>query len=166
MPVNPASKTCVQDEMSLWQEGKLHSGSGHLVPPGEKGKKQALAISLNACKKSSFSERLANIGFSQESLKMAEEMLVELPDWDKQFNTGKTGAKVVRENKTTIAVGMPDMDIDNRPGKQKGDQGKQRKQDSSTLSAVAIPKGNPQQGPRSRSDLVGLRMFEEKPENC
>lgn len=113
-----------------------------------------------------FSDRLANLGFSQESLKMAEGMLVELPDWNQQFETGKTGAKVVRENKTTLAVGLPNMDIDNRAGKQKGHQGKHRRVDSRSLSAVAIPKGNPQQGPRSRSDLVGLRMFEEKPQDC
>lgn len=94
---------------------------------------------------------------------MAEEMLVELPDWVKQFETGSTGAKVKRENKTTLAVGLPDMDIDNRPGKQYGNQGKQSEQDSQSLSAVAVPKGNPQQGPRSRSDLTGLRMFQEMP---
>lgn len=163
MPVNPSSKTCVQDEMDLWKQGKLHSGSGHLVPSGEKGRKQALAISLNACQKSNFSERLANIGFSEESLKMAEGMLVELPDWGKQFETGRTGAKVIRENKITRGIGLPDMDIDNRTGRQKGDQGKRKEEDSASLSAVAVPKGNPQQGPRSRSDLTGLRMFQELP---
>jgi hypothetical protein len=113
--------------------------------------------------KQSFPQRLSHLGFSQESLKNAEKMLVDLPNWDKQFETGNTGAETKRENVTTLAVGLPDMDIENHPGKQKGDQGKQKRQDSRSLSAVAIPKGNPQQGPRSRSDLVGLRMFAELP---
>ena len=103
------------------------------------------------------------MGFSQDSLDKAGKMLVDLPDWGKQFETGSTGAQTKRENVTTLAVGLPDMDVDNRAGKQKGNQGKPKQKDSQSLTAVAIPKGNPQQGPRSRSDLVGLRMFNELP---
>jgi hypothetical protein len=51
------------------------------------------------------------------------------------------------------------MDIDSRAGKQAGSQGKQKEQEEEMLGPTALPKGNPQQGPRSRSDLKGLRMF-------
>ena len=64
---------------------------------------------------------------------------------------------------------FPDMDIDSRPGKQPGSEGKQKDTEEEMLGPTALPKGNPQQGPRSRSDLTGLRMFEEakpKQENC
>jgi hypothetical protein len=108
---------------------------------------------------SNFSERLSLIGFSQSALNKAEDMLVKLPDWGKHHRSGKTGASIKRENKTTLAVGLPGMDIDNRPGKQSGSQGKHKQEGSRSLSPVAVPRGNPQQGPRSRSDLTGLRMF-------
>lgn len=159
MPVNPESKTCVSDEMRRWKSGQLHSGSGGIVPVTPKGRRQALAISLNVCKRSSFEESLSSLGFSQESSRRVANLLSTVPDWPKQFETGIQDRKLPKENKTTIAVGLPDFDIDNRPGKQKGDQGKQRKQSSLTISPIATIGGNPQQGPRSRSDLKGFAMF-------
>jgi hypothetical protein len=100
-------------------------------------------------------------GFTTESLAAVEEMLYGESPWKEQFLTGKTNEKLPRENKTTIAQGLQDMDIDSRPGRQRGNEGKQKEQSSDSISPVALPKGNPQQGPRSRSDLKGLAMFDE-----
>ena len=100
-------------------------------------------------------------GFTTESLAAVEEMLYGESRWKEQFLTGKTKDNLPRENKTTHAQGLQDMDIDNHPGKQKGNEGKQKEQSSDSIFPVSIPKGNPQQGPRSRSDLKGLAMFDE-----
>lgn len=159
MPVNPDSKTCVEDELSRWRSGQLHSGSGEIVPVTARGKKQALVISLSAFGKSHFEESLLALGFSEESAKQVSKMLPTVPDWPKQFLTGIQDRKLPRENKITIAPGLPDFDIDNRPGKQKGDQGKQKEQSSLSISPMVVAGGNPQQGPRSRSDRKGLAMF-------
>lgn len=105
-------------------------------------------------------------GFTKEALSKVEQLLYGESQWPEQFATGKTRVRLPRENKTTIAQGLPDMDIDDRPGRQPGDEGKQKEQDSEALFPVALPRGNPQQGPRSRSDLTGLRMFEEAPTGC
>ena len=102
-------------------------------------------------------------GFSKEALSKVEQLLYGESQWPEQFATGKTRVRLPRENKTTLAQGLTDMDIDDRPGRQPGNEGKQKEQDSEALFPVAIPKGNPQQGPRSRSDLNGLRMFQEDP---
>lgn len=108
-----------------------------------------------------YEESLISLGFSQESAEYASSLLAFTPDWNHQFETGKTKGKLPRENKTTIAPSLPGMDIDNRPGKQKGDQGKQKDQSSLAISPTAVAGGNPQQGPRSRSDLKGFAMFDE-----
>lgn len=50
------------------------------------------------------------------------------------------------------------MDIDSRGGKQVGSEGKQQDVEEELLGPTALPKGNPQPGPRSRQ-LNGLRMF-------
>ena len=109
-------------------------------------------------------------GFTTESLAAVEEMLYGESRWKEQFLTGKTTDKLSREDKTTIAQGLQNMDIDSRPGRQRGNEGKQKEQSSDSISPVALPKGNPQQGPRSRSDLKGLAMFDELSatfeENC
>lgn len=133
MPINPDSETC--------------SRRVSPDPTKEEGPR--------------YSTHLESLGFSYESAEKAEEMLLTLPNWKDQFLTGKTDSRLKRENKTTLAQGLPDMDVDNRPGRQEGDQGKHKRQSSQALLPVSIPKGNPQQGPRSRSDLTGLRMFEE-----
>jgi hypothetical protein len=102
-------------------------------------------------------------GFTTESLAAVEKMLYGEINWPEQFRTGNTRNLLPRENKTTLAQGLTDMDIDDRPGRQPGSEGKQKEQDSEALFPVALPRGNPQQGPRSRSDLNGLRMFQEDP---
>lgn len=105
---------------------------------------------------------LMSMGFSQEASSKVDSMLAKVPDWESQFLTGETQSRTPFEDKTTIAPSLPGMDIDNRAGKQKGGQGKHKKHSSRSISPVAVPRGNPQQGPRSRSDLTGLAMFEEK----
>lgn len=151
MPVNPSDKNCVRDELRRFKAGNLHSGKNGKVVTS---KKQAVAIALNACGKS-----LTSLGFSAESIESVFEMMAEGP-WGKQFETGTTGNKTKRENKTTKAPSLTSLDIDNRPGKQAGDQGKNAEYPQESLSHVAIPKGNPQPGPRSLQ-LKGLRSFEE-----
>lgn len=162
MPVNPSSENCVPEELKRWKAGKLHSGkNGKPVPATAEGKKQALAIALSSCDPTLFAERLRSMGFSEKASRDTAKMLLEHPDWRKQFLTGETEAVIYPEGKLTRAQGLPDMDIDNRPGRQQGLEGKQKYLRSEGLFPVTIPKGNPQQGPRSRSDLTGLRMFEE-----
>jgi hypothetical protein len=104
-------------------------------------------------------------GFSEDSLSKVSSLLahVEL-NWGKQFETGRTGPQFPRENKTTKAPSLQTLDIDNRPGKQKGNQGKHSDLETQAIFPVTLPKGNPQPGPRSRNDLKGYAMFEEA--NC
>lgn len=156
MPVDPSDKNCVRDEMRRFKAGELHSGKSHKPVSN---KKQALAIALSVCGKSKFSETLASLGFSQDAAESVFAMMAE-NQWDKQFETGTTGNKPKRENKTTRGVGLAGMDVDGRPGKQKGNQGKVNENPQESLSHVAIPKGNPQPGPRSLQ-LKGLRAFQE-----
>lgn len=85
-----------------------------------------------------------------------------VPSWENQFLTGETLEQLPRENKTTIAPSLPGFDTDNRPGKQKGSEGKNRRVDSQSLGPVALPRGNPQPGPRSRSDRRGFAAFNER----
>lgn len=157
-------KGCVEAEMKKWKEGNLHSGvgKGGKEGPVVKNQKQAIAIALSVCGKSNYAEHLQSLGFSEESAKKAAGLLFKMPDWDNQFEKGDTNSQIPREGKKTIAQSLPDMDIDDRPGRQKGDQGKQKHQSSLSISPVALPRGNPQQGPRSRSDLTGLAAFEEQ----
>ena len=161
MPVNPGSKKCVGEEMHRFKAGELHSGTGK---KGKKGpivqdRKQAIAIALSACKKSNYEESLQSIGFSQKASQAVARMISDA-DWDKQFETGSTGMKTQKEDKTTKAVGLQDMDIDNRPGKQPGNQGKSKADPGELLGPAALPKGNPQSGPRSLQ-LKGMRSFQE-----
>lgn len=156
MPVDPSDKNCVRDELRRFNSGNLHSGkSGKVVT----SKKQALAIALSACKKSKFSESLEGLGYAKGTAESLT-MLMSEGNWDKQFETGSTGNKPKRENKVTRAVGLASMDIENKPGKQPGNMGKTESESQASLSHVAIPKGNPQPGPRSLQ-LKGLKSFEE-----
>ncbi len=61
-------------------------------------------------------------GFTTESLAAVQEMLYGESPWEQQFLTGKTTEKLPRENKTTHAQSLQGMDIDSRPGKQKGSE--------------------------------------------
>ena len=161
MPVNPGSKKCVGEEMHRFKAGELHSGTGKKGKEGPivKDRKQAIAIALSACKKGNYAESLQSLGFSQKASQAVARMISDA-DWDKQFETGSTGMKTQKENKTTKAVGLQDMDIDDRPGKQPGNQGKSKADPGELLGPAALPKGNPQPGPRSLQ-LKGLRSFEE-----
>ena len=164
MPVNPNDKNCVRDEMRRFKAGKLHSGSGKAGKDGPvvENPKQAIAISLSACKKGDYAEVLQSIGFSQESANKVSKMLGD-GAWDRQFDKGNTGGETPKGNKTTKAQGLSTMDIDGRPGKQKGSQGKLKDNESGKLPPLATPSENPQPGPRSLQ-LKGLRSFDEPPQ--
>ena len=164
MPVNPNDKNCVRDEMRRFKAGKLHSSPGKADKDGPvvENPKQAIAISLSACKKGDYAEVLQSIGFSQESANRVSKML-ETGAWDRQFDKGSTGGETPKENKTTKAQGLSTMDVDSRPGKQKGSQGKLKDNESGKLPPLATPSENPQPGPRSLQ-LKGLRSFDEPPQ--
>lgn len=165
MPVNPNSKDCVKDEMSRFKAGKLHSGHGKGDKPGPvvKNRKQAVAIALSSCRKSNYTESLQSIGFLQESSQKVARML-DAEDWDNQFDKGTTRKKTGREDKKVKAKGLANLDIDNAPGKQKGNEGKHSQGDARGLPPLAVPSANPQSGPRSLQ-LKGLRAFSEDPQN-
>lgn len=163
MPVNPSDKNCVRDEMRRFKAGQLHSGTG---VEGEKrgtvkNRKQAVAIALNACGKSNFSDNIRSLGFSQDAADFVAQMISE-SDWDRQFETGRTGRKTTRKGGSVKAKGLTDLDVDSKPGVQRGNQGKVQPKDQGqeSLSPVAIPKGNPQPGPRS-IEQKGLKAFQE-----
>lgn len=158
MPVNSKSETCFEDEMRLFKAGKLHSGRGKggVKGPVVTSERQAKAIALSACNPPGYSEFLLGLGFSEEQAKKVARML---PDWDNQFENNDTLSSLPRENKTTIAPSLPGLDIDNRPGKQRGDMGKQKEIPSQAIQGPAVMPSNPHQGPRSRSDLKGTAAF-------
>lgn len=152
---------CVKEEMGRWKAGKLHSGAGKGGKEGPvvKSQEQAIAIALSVCGKSNHAETFQTLGFSEEASRKAAEMLTKRPNWENQFRNGETLIQLPKENKTTLAPTLPGMDVDNRAGKQPGDQGKHAKHHSQGLTGITVPKGNPQQGPRSRSDRKGLAAF-------
>ena len=148
MPLPKDKEKCFQEEMKRWKLGELHSGRNG---PVVKSKKQAIAIAMSSCYVEGLSERLAGIGFSSTSLHEAEELLNRSPNWDNQFRKGRTLLSTPKENKITVAPSLPGFDIDNDPGKQPGDQGKLKDNESMAIFPVSLPKGDPQQGPRSKS---------------
>jgi len=158
MPVNPRSKSCVGDEMRRFKSGELHSGTGGKVV---QNKKQALAIALNACGKSKYAESLQSMGYSEETATAVAAMLdFAQIDWERQFETGKTSGGIKPSgNIHAPSPGIPDMDIDSRPGRQKGGEGK-KDEDSEMITAAVLPAQNPQTSPKTRQ-LTGLRMFAE-----
>jgi hypothetical protein len=161
MPVSKG-KNCVGDELSRFKKGELHSGkSGKIVT----NPKQAKAIALSACGQSKYAEQLQSMGYSEETATKVTEMLYgESPDWKQQFKTGDPGKNNPQNYKVdpwfvrNDQSGRP-LDIDSRPGKQKGDMGKQKDNESGMISGVALPKGpgNPQGG--SSKEVQGLRML-------
>lgn len=81
-------------------------------------------------------------------------------DWGRQFDTGKTGKGAAPAGNIKIeAQSIPGMDIDSRPGKQPGNQGK-KKEDSETITAAVMPAQNPQSSTKTKQ-LTGLAMFDE-----
>lgn len=158
MPVNPRSKSCVGDEMRRFQSGALHSGtSGNVV----KDKKQALAIALSACGKSKYAESFQSIGYSEGAAKQAAEMLEFAQiNWGRQFDTGKTSGGITPAgNIKAPSLSIPGMDIDARPGKQPGDQGK-KKEEAEVITAAVMPAQNPQSSVKTKQ-RKGLAMFGE-----
>lgn len=158
MPIDPNSDTCFEDEMSLFKAGKMHSGVGKAGKKGPvvKSERQAKAIASSVCNHKEYGDFLVGLGFSEEQVKKVARML---PDWKNQFENNDTLSNLDRENKTTIAPSLPGLDIDNRPGKQKGDMGKHKDSSSQAIQGPAVMPSNPHQGPRSRSDLKGTAAF-------
>jgi len=158
MPLPGDRKSCIEEELRRWEEGKLHSGStGKVV----KDRKQAIAIALSSCSSKSFAEKLEGLGFSKGTSTKVKDLLFRSPDWKDQFLGEGTGLDTPKENKTTLAPSLPGFDIDNDPGKQPGSQGKHKCEESSALFPVSLPRGNPQPGPRSKSGKA-LSSFGEK----
>lgn len=158
MPVNPRSKSCVGDEMRRFKSGELHSGgSGKVV----QDKKQALAIALSACGKSKYAESFQSIGYSEEAANQAAAMLEFAQiDWDRQFDTGKTGKGITPTgNIKAPSPSIPGMDVDSRPGKQPGNQGK-KEEETEVITAAVMPAQNPQSSTKTKQ-LTGLAMFDE-----
>jgi hypothetical protein len=171
MPVSKG-KNCVKDEMHQWKHDGLHSGTGKKGKDGKlisypSGKKQAIAVALSVCGKSKadHSESLQSLGYSEDTVNTVLDILYgESPDWKQQFKTGDPGKNNPQNYKVdpwfvrNDQSGRP-LDIDSRPGKQKGNQGKQEDNESGMISPVAFPKGpgNPQGG--SSKEVSGLRML-------
>lgn len=158
----------VGEEMHYFKRGQLHSGRGKNGKPGKivKDRKQAIAISLSMAGKSKtadHAERLMSMGYSEETAVKVVGMLEYAGvDWKKQHQTGKAGPQNPDNYKPVAkeTQGLADMDIDNRPGKQPGDQGKLRvNTESLSISGPALPKGpgNTQGG--SSKDVQGMRML-------
>lgn len=158
MPVNPRSKSCVGDEMRRFKSGELHSGANGKVV---QDKKQAVAIALSACGKSKYAESLQSMGYSEDTAKVVADMLEYAQiDWPRQFDTGKTGRGATPAgNIKAPSPSLPGMDIDSRPGKQPGKQGK-KEEDSEMITAAVMPAQNPQSSTKTKQ-LSGLAMFEE-----
>jgi hypothetical protein len=159
MPVKKG-EGCVGEEMRRFHKGELHSGKGGKVVTRPK---QAKAIALSACGQSKYAEQLQSIGYSEEtSLKVAEMLYGESPDWAKQFKTGDPGRNNQQNYETDpwfIRNNNRPADIDSRPGKQKGTQGKQAvNDDSEMLSAPSLPRSPAQPGPPSK-EVFGLRAL-------
>jgi hypothetical protein len=71
MPVQKGPD-CVGEEMRRFHKGELHSGKGGKVVTDPQ---QAKAISLSACGKSKYSEKLQSLGYSEETAEEVAEML-------------------------------------------------------------------------------------------
>ena len=73
MPVHKGPD-CVGEEMSRFKSGDLHSGKGGKVVTNPK---QAMAISLSACGKSKYTEKLQSMGYSEEVAEQITAMFAE-----------------------------------------------------------------------------------------
>jgi len=154
MPVHKGPD-CVGEEMSRFKKGKLHSGEGGKVVTDPQ---QAKAIALSACGKSKYAETLRSMGYSEDTANEIVELFAEV-DWQKQFETGKSGP----ENPMNYQTGQKySKGFLNRMAKTgvKDDGGKLKvNSDSSMISGVTLPKGpaNPMGG--SSKDVQGMRML-------
>jgi len=173
MPVHKGPG-CVEEEMSRFGRGELHSGkSGKIVTDP----KQAKAIALSACGQSKYSETLQSIGYPAEVANLVTEMFAESflkksthsaasasfdePDWTKNFRTGKGPGPEKEDNyKTGKAQGISPTDARISKTGVKGDMGRQKENtESEMMSGVSLPRGpgNPQGG--SSKEVFGLRML-------
>jgi hypothetical protein len=73
MPVHKGPE-CVDEEMTRFKKGELHSGKGGKVVADPK---QAIAISLSACGKSKYTEKLQSMGYSEEVAEQITKMFAE-----------------------------------------------------------------------------------------
>jgi hypothetical protein len=148
--------------MRKFKAKQLHSGTG---VEGEKrgivkSRKQAVAIALSACGKADYSDSLKGLGFSEESADFVAQMISD-SEWAKQFETGSMKGPSNNGGGTIKAKGLSNLDIDSRPSKQKGNQGKVTQDGGQEgLMPAALPKGNPQPGPRS-IEQKGFKAFQE-----
>ena len=159
MPVKKG-EGCVGDEMRRFERGELHSGKGGKVVTDPK---QAKAIALSACGQSKYSEQLQSMGYPEETASKVAEMLYgESPNWKQQFKTGNPGKNNQQNYQKDPWFQRNNdrpADIDSRPGKQKGNQGKQAvNDDSEMLSAPSLPRSPAQPGPTSK-EVFGLRAL-------
>ena len=159
MPVKKG-EGCVGDEMRRFERGELHSGKGGKVVTDPK---QAKAIALSACGQSKYSEQLQSMGYPEETASKVAEMLYgESPNWKQQFKTGNPGKNNQQNYQKDPWFQRNNdrpADIDSRPGKQKGNQGKQAvNDDSEMLSAGSLPRSPAQPGPTSK-EVFGLRAL-------
>lgn len=157
MPVKKG-EGCVGEELSRFKKGELHSGKGGKVVTDPK---QAKAIALSACGQSRYAEQLQSMGYSEETAdKVAEMLYGESLNWKQQFRTGNPGGNNKQNYEKDPWFQRNDdrpADIDSRPGKQKGNQGKQAvNDDSEMLSAPSLPRSPVQPGPPSK-EVQGLR---------
>ena len=171
MPVHKGPD-CVGEEMSRFHKGEMHSGKGGKVVTSPK---QAKAIALSACGESKYSETLQSMGFpaetSEEVVAMFAESFVkkakssmssasfEEPDWQKEFETGKSASPENPENyHTGIKKGKGRGQL--RIGKGPGDMGKQPVDgDSEMMSPVAFPKQKANWDNPPSKQLNGMQML-------
>lgn len=165
---------CVENEMSRFGRGELHSGkNGKIVTDS----KQAKAIALSVCGQSKYSETLQSMGypeevadaivelFSESFLKKSKSSLsspsFEEVDWEKNFRTGKGPGPEKEDNYKTgkaQAIAPTDARISKTGVKGNNDRNKVNTE-SEMMGPVAYPKGpgNPQGG--SSKEVFGLRML-------
>jgi len=118
---------------------------------------------MSVCGKADHIESLKSMGYSEEiSAQVAEMLYGESPNWKQQFKTGDPGKNNQQNYEVDPWFKRNDnrpADIDSRPGKQKGDQGKQAvNDDSEMLSAPSLPRSPAQPGPTSK-EVFGLRAL-------
>jgi hypothetical protein len=118
---------------------------------------------MSVCGKADHIESLKSMGYSEEiSAQVADMLYGESPNWKQQFKTGNPGKNNQQNYQKDPWFQRNNdrpADIDSRPGKQKGNQGKQAvNDDSEMLSAPSLPRSPAQPGPTSK-EVFGLRAL-------
>ena len=154
MPVRKGPD-CVGEELRRFKKGEMHSGK---KGPVVTSKNQALAVALNVCGESKYSETLQSMGFPAETADQVVALFAEI-DWKKQFKTGKAPAPENPENIHTGVTKAKDP-ASAKIAKGPGDMGRRKvNSESGMIAGPALPKGpgNPQGG--SSKDVSGMRML-------